>query len=303
MERTPDTFLGLPLEREIERLDADVVILGVPEGVRYPHQGDATGSGDAPAAIRAASRRFARFREHHDFDVGGRLFPPGFRIIDGGDVTGGPAAATDAVAAILARGAVPIVLGGDDSIPIPVLRAYERRGPITVVQVDAHLDFRDEVAGVRDGYSSPMRRASEMAWVERIVQVGLRGVGSARESDVADALAVGNVLITAREVHELGVETVFDRLTDGVAVFVSLDCDGLDPSVMPAVNAPLPGGLTFDECAGLLGGVATRARVVGAALTELAPAIDVNGLSATAAVRLLSVLIGSLARADHARRS
>ncbi len=90
--------------------------------------------------------------------------------------------------------AVPIVLGGDDSIPIPVLAAYEGRGPITVLQVDAHLDFRDEVAGVRNGYSSPMRRASEMEHVDDLFQVGLRGVGSARARDVADARARGNTL-------------------------------------------------------------------------------------------------------------
>ena len=88
---------------------------------------------------------------------------------------GNSAATTAAVTAILERGAVPVCIGGDDSVPIPILRAYAGRGPLTVLQVDAHLDFRDEVHGVREGYSSPMRRASEMDHVTRIVQVGLRG--------------------------------------------------------------------------------------------------------------------------------
>lgn len=296
MQRPAAGFLGLPVETDLGSLDADAVVLAVPHGVRYPHQADTDGSSAAPAAIRAASLRFARFLGHHDFEFGGPLLAPGFRVMDAGDVPDAAGAASEAIRSVRAGGAVPIVMGGDDSIPIPVLRAYEGAEPITVVQVDAHLDFRDEVAGVRDGYSSAMRRASEMPWVERIVQVGLRGVGSARESDVADALAAGNVLIPAREVHDLGVETVFDRVPEDAAVFISLDCDGLDPSVMPAVNAPLPGGLTFDECSDLLRGLGSRTRVVGAALTELAPAIDVNGLSALAAVRLLAVLVGAISR-------
>ena len=302
MEYRDATFLGLPAAPDLSAPEADVVVLGVPIGVRYPHQ--VADSSDAPATIRAASQRFARFLHHHDFDIGGPLLPAGVRVVDAGDAPGdgtdetAVARATgEAVRQILAGGAVPIVLGGDDSVPIPVLRAYEAHGPITVVQIDAHLDFRDEVSGIRDGYSSAMRRASEMPWVERIFQVGLRGVGSARETDVEDALAAGNVLIPAREVHRLGVEVVFDRLPEEAALFVSLDLDALDPSVAPAVNAPLPGGLTFDECADLLRGLATRARLAGAVITELSPAIDVNGLSALVAVRLAWTLIGAVARA------
>lgn len=308
METPAESFLGLPVATHLATLAADAVVLGVPHGVPYPHQSGSAGSSPAPAAVRRASQRFAAFLDHHDFDFGGRLLPPGFRVVDAGDVpqesadsaAGSTAPATEAVAAILSRGAVPVVIGGDDSIPIPVLRAYEHHGPITVLQIDAHLDFRDEVAGVREGYSSPMRRASEMPWVERILQVGLRGVGSAAESDVAEALAAGNVLITAREVHQLGIETVFDQLPDGAAVFVSLDADGLDPAVMRAVNAPTPGGLTYDECSDLLRGIGTRRRLVGAVLTELAPEVEDGGLSALTAVRLLSTILGSVARAPAA---
>jgi len=67
---------------------------------------------------------------------------------------GNSAQTTAAVAAILERGALPLCIGGDDSVPIPILRAYEGGGPLTVLQVDAHLDFRDEIDGVREGYSS-----------------------------------------------------------------------------------------------------------------------------------------------------
>jgi agmatinase len=286
------TFLDLPAALP-ETTDVPIAILGVPFGVQYPKPGTAAGCAAAPAAIRQASMRFASAVTHHDFDTGQPVLPRPERIADCGDVTGDPsdgagtAARTEAaVRTLLERGATPIVFGGDDSIPIPVLAAFADQGPITVLQVDAHLDYRDEVQGVRHGYSSPMRRASEMAHVERIVQVGLRGVGSARPSDVADARAAGGLLVTARDLRQRGVAWVFDQLPAGASVFISFDFDGLDPSLCPAVSAPAPGGLSWDEAGDLLSGAATRCRVVGAAFTELVPERDPSGYSALVAARL-----------------
>lgn len=302
------TFLGLPSVAP-DRLAAgaaDVAILGIPFGVPYPTPGLTVGCAEAPAAVRARSQRLARSVDHHDFDLDGPMLAgsPALRIVDAGDVAGsaedGPgnaARAEAAVGALLDAGALPVIIGGDDSVPIPVLRAYRGRGPLTVVQVDAHLDFRDEVAGVRDGYSSPMRRAAEMDHVERIVQVGLRGVGSARSSDVADARAAGNTLVTARELRERGVGWLLGELPPNASVFVVFDLDGLDPSVAPGVSGTSPGGLSYDEGGDLLAGLAARCRVVGAAFTELVPARDLNGVSALVVVRLVMRLLAGLDRA------
>ena len=91
------------------------------------------------------------------------------RVLDAGDIATSlttPRENRDAIEAavrgVLKAGATPLVLGGDDSVPIPVLAAYEQHGPIWIVQVDAHIDWRDERSGERMGWSSPMRRASEM---------------------------------------------------------------------------------------------------------------------------------------------
>lgn len=302
------TFLGLPSVRPgaLSAGEADVAILGIPFGVPYSSPGLTAGCADAPAAIRARSRRLAHFADHHDFDLGGPMLvaSPPLRIVDAGDVPGSPedgagnsARAEAAVRSLLAAGVVPVVLGGDDSVPIPVLRAYAGRAPLTVVQVDAHLDFRDEIGGVRDGYSSAMRRAAEMEHVERIVQVGLRGVGSARTSDVADARTAGNLLVTARELRERGVPWLLEQLPPNVSVFVAFDTDGLDPSVASAVSGISPGGLSYDEAGDLLAGVATRCRVVGAAFTELAPARDLNDVSTLVVVRLVMRLLAGIDRA------
>jgi agmatinase len=188
------------------------------------------------------------------------------------------------------------VLGGDDSIPALVLRGLEDRGPIHVLQIDAHIDFREEIDGIREGYSSPMRRASEMPWVGRIVHVGLRGVGSARFADVADSQKLGNALITAREVREIGVEGVLQEFPRGARIYIAIDCDGLDPSVMPGTSCPMPGGLSFYEAAGLIQGLVHRGQVVGIDFAEFFPALDIQGITALAITRLITIFIGTMVR-------
>lgn len=297
------TFLGMPAHDLSAGCAADIAVLGVPFGVPYGMAGVVNSTSGAPAAIRAQSQRFGRFIDHHDYDLGGPLLDGrAIRIVDCGDVPGDPLdipgnveRATAAVKKILDAGALPIVLGGDDSIPIPVLQAYAGRGPLTLVQLDAHIDWRDEVDGVREGYSSPMRRASEMSWIGPIVQIGMRGVGSARPSDVRDANARAE-LITARELHEYGVAATLARIPDGGPYFITIDCDGLDPSVMPAVGAPVPGGLSFQQTADLLRGIAGKGSVAGVDLVELDAQRDATGLTALTACRLLLNLIGAIAR-------
>jgi agmatinase len=287
-------FMGAEVHTDLSHLEAEVAILGVPFGWPYPRPGATAGCAEAPSAVRSRSQRMVRYREHWDFDLDRPLTFR--RIVDAGDV---PGDATDgagnadrtsaAVSEIVRRGAIPICIGGDDSVTIPILRAFAERGPITILQVDAHLDFRDEVDGVRQGYSSPMRRASEMAHVERIVQVGLRGVGSARAGDVDDARAAGNLLLTAREVHERGVGWVLEQIPGDASVFVAFDCDGLDPSVFPAVSAQAPGGLSYAQVFDVL--TAIRSRLAGAAFTEFVPALDVNAISALVVTRLITALV------------
>ena len=283
-------FLDAAVETDLSQLDATLALLGVPHGWPYPRPGTTAGCADAPATVRRRSQQMARYRDHWDFDIGA---PMTLRpMVDAGDVpgdaadgAGNSARITQAVAEIVGRGSIPICIGGDDSVTIPVLRGLADRGPITVLQVDAHLDFRDEVDGIREGYSSPMRRASEMAHVERIIQVGLRGVGSARAADVDDARAAGNLLVTARELDERGVGWVLDQVPADASVFLAFDCDGLDPSVFPAVSAQAPGGLSYAQALELMSGI--RPRLAGAVFTEFVPDLDLNDISALVLSRLI----------------
>ena len=297
------TFLGAP-RASLKALTTPFAVLGAPFGVPYTIRNVHHGACDAPAALRAASARFGRMLEHHDFDLGGTPFEgQPWPIVDLGDVPADPrdlpgnaARVAQAVAGVVARGAAPVVLGGDDSVSALAIRGLERAGPLTVVQIDAHIDFREEVGGVRDGYSSPMRRASEMSWVERIVHVGTRGRGSAPPRDLQDTLAAGNVIVTAREVREEGVEHILERLQEQGRYYVVLDCDGLDPSVAPGTSVPSPGGLSYQEAADLLVGLARRGRVVGLNVAEHYPSLDVNGITSLVIARLIAIWIGTAVR-------
>ena len=290
------TFLGVPALQGPPGA-GDIVVVGAPRGVSYPSAGPADACAEGPAAIRARSGRLGRFIDHHDFDLGGPLLPAGseVRVWDVGDMAGADETRLE-VSRLAGSDAIPIVLGGDDSVTIPTLRGLETLGSLAVLQLDAHLDFRDEVGGVRDGYSSAMRRAAEMQHVATIFQVGLRGVGSAGVEDVADARARGNVLVTADELGARGVSWLLDGLPSAVPVFIALDLDALDPSVAPGVSAPVPGGLSYGQVRDVLLGIGTRARVAGAVVTELAPQLDVGRSTALVAVRLVSTLIGAIAR-------
>ena len=110
------------------------------------------------------------------------------------------------------------------------------------MQVDQHIDWRDHVNGVREGYSSPIRRASEMAHVDEIFQIGLRATGSARQEEVEAARAYGAHLVTAYELHELGMESILARIPDGGRYYLTVDLDGMDPSIAPAVAGPCRAG-------------------------------------------------------------
>jgi agmatinase len=189
-----------------------------------------------------------------------------------------------------------VVLGGDDSVPIPLVHAFEGRGRFTVLQIDAHIDWRDEVQGVRLGLSSTMRRASEMGWIERMIQVGARGTGSARVSDYQDALNAGVKFFLAKDVAAHGIEPIIASIPAGADVLVSIDVDGLDPSIMPGVIGPAPGGLLYWQAAGLLHGLAAKATIAAVDIVEFMPERDVHQQGALTAARLVANAIGLIAR-------
>ena len=199
---------------------------------------------------------------------------------------------------IFQSGSTLISIGGDHGIPIPVFKALPNIGSITLVQIDAHLDWRDEINGEREGYSSGIRRASELDSIGEIFQIGLRGVGSGRNDEVQAARDYGSNLITAYQVHNEGIQPIIDSIPEG-PIYLTVDADGLDPSIMPSVNAPTPGGLTWSQVRELIHGLVGKGKVLGMDLVEISPSLEGQKLTFTHAERLICNFIGATVRAGY----
>jgi agmatinase len=302
-----ETFLGLP-HATVASLAARsptpcAAIFGAPCATPYASVG--AYCANAPRAIRTAMAAYSANLAHMDFDLGGPIFPDAATTaVDLGDLdcteadpASNRALIRETTAALLGAGVVPVLVGGDDSVPIPFLEAFADHGPVTIVQIDAHIDWRDEVQGERLGLSSTMRRASEMGHVERIIQVGQRAIGSARPSDWVDATRAGVAFVPAREVHAHGIGPALALVPEGARVVIAFDVDALDPSIMPGCIGPAPGGLTYWQAVELLHGIAARATIAGFDIVEYMPDRDLHETGALTAGRLIVNVLGLCARA------
>jgi agmatinase len=306
-------FLDWPVATDSSGWDAQVALLGIRHSEPYAHDSFPNDQARAPDAIRARSQSFCYDPAHWDFDVGTDLasnlpahVDMGDVAWDGGDYGAYAAAITARVRHLWKRGAQLLVLGGDHGVTIPVLDALDAvGGPVHILHVDAHLDWREEVGGVRRGYSSPLQWASKVDAVSGMTQIGLRAIGSARRQEVAAARTFGSHLIGAEQIHAEGMDPVLATIPEGRAVYLTIDADGLDPTEMPAVMAPTPGGIYFRQLAPLLRAVARRNRIVGMDVVEIAPSYDfANGLTCIMAGRLiLNVLSASWAEGGAFRRA
>ncbi|KFI26539.1 agmatinase [Haematobacter missouriensis] len=302
-EASGETLFDLPRCDDLEQMPeaARVVILGAATATPYASVGAYCAG--APRAIREASAAYGTTLPHVNFDLGAPTLPDGVLAVDAGDLPIGEEAAANraciraAVERVRTAGAVPLLIGGDDSVPLPMIAAFEGQGPVWILQIDAHIDWRDSVEGERFGLSSTMRRASEMAHVAGIVQVGQRGIGSARAADMAEAIAAGVTFVPAREVcGGDGIARAVTAIPAGARVIICFDCDGLDPAIMPAVIAPTAGGLGYWQAMELIAGVAERAEIVAFDLVELMPERDIDGRGALLAAQLLATVMGIVAR-------
>lgn len=306
-KREFQSFHDFTIATDLDNLDADIAILGIPFGDPYSMGEASNDQSNAPTHIRRYCERALRGLDRYDFDIGGTLLDGrDIKVVDCGDVVaqakdvaGNHARSEQAVRKILKSGALPIILGGDHAIPIPVFRAFEGHGPITLVQVDAHVDWRDVFHGVEYGLSSVIRRASEMKHIEDIYQIGLRSAGSGRPEEVEAALAYGSNLISDLELQEIGMKAILDRIPDDGDYYLTIDADGVDPTIMPAVAGPAPGGVNYAQMRTLIQGLVKKGNVVGMDIVEITPSRDVNGITAITAGRFICNLIGTAVRAGY----
>jgi agmatinase len=292
----PATFMRLPHVDDPAGLD--VAIVGVPYdgGTSYR-----PGARLGPREIRSQSsliRSYNFFQNVAPFD---RL-----NVADVGDVDAPPVSIEKAYAAIEARlaaiaaaGARPIVVGGDHSITLPVLRALAKRhGPLALVQVDAHIDTWDEYFGGKYFHGTPFRRAIEEGLIDgrRFVQVGIRGPMYG-EDDFDFHRQHGITMIDIDRVKDRGIPAIVDdvrRVATG-PVYLTFDIDGVDPAFAPGTGTPEVGGLTSHDALRLVRGL-SGLTLVGGDFVEVSPLFDGPGqITAVLAANLMFEFLCAMA--------
>ena len=290
------TFAKSKTCEDWDNIKADVAFVGAPFDCGTQWR---SGARMGPRSIREASTLFSFGHSgayDHEDDV---MYLQDVEIVDIGDADmihtnteKSHANIEYAVRKILDAGALPVIAGGDHSVNAPCIRAFEGRGPMHIIQIDAHLDFVDERHGVRFGHGNPLRRASEQEFITGMTQLGIRNVSSSNRKDHNEARAAGSTILSVRQVRELGAQGVVDLIPDGVNYYITIDIDGFDPSIAPGTGTPSHGGFTYYEVMEVLQGVAHKGDVVGIDLCEVAPDYDPTGSTSILAAQVLMNLIG-----------
>ena len=292
------TFGKYPYVQDWDSIDADVAVMGAPFDFGTQWR---SGARMGPRAIREASTLFsfghAGAYDHED-DI---TYLEGARIIDIGDADivhtdtrQSHANIEHGVRKILAAGAIPVVMGGDHSVNIPCINAFDDQAPVHIVQIDAHLDFVDERHGVRYGHGNPMRRAAEKPYVTGLTQIGIRNVSSTARDGYEDARAMGSDILSVRQFRRLGIDGMLERIPANARYYVTLDIDAFDPSIAPGTGTPSHGGFLYYEVLELLDGLAKRGQIVGMDLVEVAPDYDPTGSTSILAAQILMNTIGRI---------
>jgi agmatinase len=197
---------------------------------------------------------------------------------------------------LVSRGKFPFVLGGEHSITAPIVKAVAEKYPgLSVLQVDAHADLRDSYMGTANNHACAMRRVLDHA---TLTQVGIRSL-SPEEAAAVPTLRTKIFYDYNMRRDPHWIDRVVDSL--GENVYITIDCDGLDPAIMPAVGTPEPGGLSWYETLTLLRRVIESRHVVGCDLVELAPLpgnVAPNFLCAKLIYKILSYRFGQEIRSS-----
>ncbi len=278
-------------------INADVAILGAPfdAGTQWR-----SGARFGPRGVREASTLFSfGHAGAYDHEEDAIYLPEKVKIVDIGDadiVHTNTEKSHDniekGVRAALASKALPVVIGGDHSINIPCINAFNACGPFHILQIDAHLDFVDERHGVRLGHGNPMRRAAEKDYVLGLTQVGIRNVSSTAKEGYDEARAFGSDIISVRKARDLGPVSLAQRLPKGSKIYITIDIDAFCPSIAPGTGTPSHGGFLYYEVLEFLKQVSQRHEIIGLDLVEVAPDYDQSGSTSILAAQILLNLLG-----------
>ena len=291
------TFAKKKYQEDWDNIEAEVAILGAPFDFGTQFR---AGARFGPRGIREASTLFSfGHGGAYDFEDDATYLDENIRIVDLGDVdiihtnTEQSHKNIEAgVKKILSAGALPVIIGGDHSINIPIINAYKGQKPFHLIQIDAHLDFVDERHGVKFGHGNPMKRASEKPYITGLTQIGIRNVSSTAKEGYEDAQSKGSDIISVRQQRKLGVLKTIKRIKGSKRVYVTIDIDAFCPSIAPGTGTPSHGGFLYYEVLEMLQEISKKHEVIGVDLVEVAPDYDQSGSTSILAAQLLMNFIG-----------
>jgi guanidinopropionase len=283
----------------------DVALIGVPLDLGATYR---VGARHGPAGVREASRLIRQVNP----TTGVRPF----ELCNIGDVGDAPTDPLDVVRSvgliqevferIHGIGGAPLAVGGDHTVPLPILRAIARERPVGLIQFDAHGDVFDAFMGSKINHATFVRRGIEEGLIEprRSVQVGLRGTRYGAD-DLDYSRAAGIRVITIDDYEEMGRAQVIAAIRDVVGsgpAYLTFDVDGLDPTEAPGTGVPEPGGLSMRDSQVVLRGL-TGLDIVGGDVCEVAPPLDPSGITCIAAANLMFEILCLMAAARAERRA
>ncbi len=294
------TMMRLPLAESAEGLDA--AFIGVPLDIGTSNR---AGARFGPRQIRAESSLLRPY----NMATGAAPFDA-LQVADLGDVPintfsidKSMAIITDFYRRVLDAGCVPLTLGGDHTIALPILRALrQRHGPIALVHVDAHADVNDDMFGEPIAHGTPFRRAVDEGLLQndKVWQIGLRGSGYSAE-DFDWPRQQGFTIIQAHEVWYRSLAPVMQDIRakmGNAPCYLSFDIDGIDPSFAGGTGTPEIGGLTVPQALEIVRGC-RGLNLVGADLVEVSPPYDVSGNTSLLGANLLYEMLCVLPGVPH----
>jgi guanidinopropionase len=284
--------------------DVDIGFVGVPFDLGLNYR---TGPREAPAAVRQASRVIRRVHPTSGvcpYDLAA--------VADLGDAPVNPMdkdASIKSIQAFFERlvslGIRPISVGGDHTIPTPILRALAKEHPVGLLQIDAHPDTLDELCGTKVNHATFVRRSIEEGLIDpaRTVQIGLRGSRFSPD-DLRYGIEAGCTVVTYDDYEAMGREDairLIDRVLGDGPVYVTLDVDGIDPAFCPGTAVPEIGGFSPRDVQVILRSLEGK-NLVGADVSEVAPCYDPAGITSLTAANMLFELLCIMAVAVDGHR-
>ncbi len=293
------TFMRLPHGNDLTR--ADVAVVGVPFDTGTSFR---PGARFGPAAIRDASSILKPYCPLTDVNIVENL-----SILDYGDIDTVPGYLEDSnerietgMADLCRAGVIPLVMGGDHSISLPLLRGLTKNhgGPVSLLHFDAHSDTIDSYFGRDYNHGTPFYWAIEEGLIqpEHSIQVGIRG--PLYSKDALDyPRSKGLEIITAPQLHEIGIKAAVKAIRkriSGHPVYVTFDIDFLDAAYAPGTGTPEIGGFTTHQALQLMVGACRDMKLLGMDLVEVMPSQDAAGITALAGASLMHVFLAAIAK-------